>query len=222
MIILMKIVFNSCLLCTIALLFSCRGDDYHTQKMKELLQRYADAYDTTANFMSNRLKAAHYRRIDSMGQYKNIQDKTELKYQAAVESLRSGETEAAIRLFNELLRIFETDPDFSNTPKAKAHLREQLALCHLRLGEQQNCLLNHTSASCILPTRQAGFHQLEAGSREAIRLYSGLLDETPDRCDYRWLLNIAPHDAGRVSRAGRPTLAAARLALPFGLRDAAL
>ncbi len=66
-----------------------------------------------------------------------------------------------------------------------------MALSHLRLGEQQNCLLNHTSASCILPIQQAGFHELEDGSREAIRLYTGLLEEEPRRWDYRWLLNIA-------------------------------
>ena len=187
----MKVFFNACILLAIGLLSSCRGDDYHTQKMKDLLQNYADAYDTTANFMSNRLKAAHYRKLDSLGEYGSTQEKNDLKYKAAVESLRSGETEEAIRLFSELLEIFNTDPAFSNTPRAQAHLREQLALCHLRLGEQQNCLLNHTSASCILPIQQAGFHELEAGSREAIRLYTSLLEEEPTRWDYRWLLNIA-------------------------------
>jgi tetratricopeptide (TPR) repeat protein len=187
----MRFLSYASLLCIMMLLLSCRGDAYHTRKMKELLQNYAEAYDTTANFMSNRLKAAHFRQMDSLQQYNGTQGKTEIKYQAAVESLRAGETAEAIRLFNELLKIFETDPAFSNTPQVQTHLREQLALSHLRLGEQQNCLINHTSASCIMPIQQAGFHQLEDGSREAIGLYTGLLDEAPDRWDYRWLLNIA-------------------------------
>lgn len=187
----MKILFNAGICCLVALFFSCQGNDYHTSKMKELLQSYAEAYDTTANFMSNRLRATHYLMLDSLGRYNNIQEKTELKYQAAVESLRAGDTETAIILFNELLEIFNTNPTFANTPRVNTHLREQLALCHLRLGEQQNCIINHTSASCILPIQQAGFHELEAGSREAIRLYTGLLEEEPKRWDYRWLLNIA-------------------------------
>jgi len=40
--------------------------------MKELLQNYAEAYDTRANFMRNRLKAAHYRKPDNPKKYNNI------------------------------------------------------------------------------------------------------------------------------------------------------
>lgn len=187
----MKIVLNACLLISILLLISCQDDGFHTRKMKELLLQYADAYDTTANFMSNRKKAAYYRVLDSLAQNKSIEEKTDLKYQAAIESLRAGQTEEAIRLLNELSDIIRNDSLLSQSGALRIHLREQLALCYLRLGEQQNCLINHTSASCILPVQEAGFHRLQEGSREAVRLYTSLLEESPERWDYRWLLNIA-------------------------------
>ena len=43
-----------------------------------------------------------------------------------------------------------------------------LMLAYLRLGEQQNCLVNHTSDSCLFPIDEAGVHRIEGGSRLAI------------------------------------------------------
>ena len=40
-----------------------------------------------------------------------------------------------------------------------------VALCQLRLGEQANCLLNHSSESCILPIQPSAIHRDQRGSR---------------------------------------------------------
>ena len=50
-----------------------------------------------------------------------------------------------------------------------ANARRQLhlfeALCYMRIGEQENCLSNHTIASCLLPISKEGVHKLPRGSR---------------------------------------------------------
>lgn len=65
-----------------------------------------------------------------------------------------------------------------------------LALAYLRFGEQQNCLTNHTSQSCIIPLQKEGIHKLRVGSEKAIELYEVLNEKFPSY-QYRYLLNIA-------------------------------
>jgi hypothetical protein len=65
------------------------------------------------------------------------------------------------------------------------------AVCHLRLGEQENCLHNHNADSCLFPIRGGGVHQREEGSRGAIAVLQQLLDQQPGDLRARWLLNIA-------------------------------
>ena len=64
-------------------------------------------------------------------------------------------------------------------------------MCHLRLGELENCLSNHTSDSCIFPIGGSGVHLFQRGSRGAVAVLSGLLDEQPGNLAARWLLNVA-------------------------------
>jgi len=65
------------------------------------------------------------------------------------------------------------------------------ALCHLRLGEQQNCLLNHNGDSCLFPIQGGGVHLHPEGSREAVALLTQVLTDHPDDLEARWLINIA-------------------------------
>src|SRR5262249_48567452 len=66
-----------------------------------------------------------------------------------------------------------------------------LALAYLRMGEQENCLNNHTSDSCLLPIRGGGIHKLQRGSRGAIRYLTQILTANPNQYEALWLLNIA-------------------------------
>ena len=72
-----------------------------------------------------------------------------------------------------------------------------LAIAYIRLGEQENCLLNHTSSSCILPIAELGIHQKARGSEAAIDIIEKLLIETPDDLELTWLLNICYQTLGR-------------------------
>jgi len=173
-------------------MWGCREEPAtdNTKEMRRTLREYHRQYDTVANFIANRTRAAHFYRLDSLGKYRSRGEQLELKYQAGMEFLRAGQTKKAIDLFREVRRLTQEAPP-SRRGALDRHLREKLALCYLRLGEQENCLANHTSASCILPIRPAGYHTLPEGSRSAITLYTDLLEAFPERWDYRWLLNLA-------------------------------
>ncbi len=66
-----------------------------------------------------------------------------------------------------------------------------MAIAYMRLGERNNCMLNHTGSSCIFPIKDDGIHKIKTGSRKAIETYLALLQKNPGDLDSRWLLNIA-------------------------------
>ena len=103
------------------------------------------------------------------------------RYRKAITLLELGEEQKAINLLESLAR---NRPDDLQVAKS-------LALSYLRLGERSNCVVNHASASCIMPMKGAGIHMDERGSRKAIALYEDILSREPDDLETRWLLNIA-------------------------------
>jgi hypothetical protein len=66
-----------------------------------------------------------------------------------------------------------------------------IAIGHLRVGEQANCLARHNADSCLLPLQGEGQHRNQEGARAAIREYLDVLRQEPDDRSSRWLLNIA-------------------------------
>jgi hypothetical protein len=70
-------------------------------------------------------------------------------------------------------------------------LKDLQALTYLRLGEEENCIENPTSESCIIPIRGDGIHQITRGSENAIELYSELLESDFGTLNHQWLMNIA-------------------------------
>ena len=106
----------------------------------------------------------------------------------ATALLNGGDTEAAIEQLERLREDLGNASYLTRTGKA---LMELLGIAYLRLGEQQNCIANHTAASCILPFQPEALHQRPGGSRNALDVYTMLLDSY--RTDYpsRWLLNVA-------------------------------
>ncbi len=80
------------------------------------------------------------------------------------------------------------------------HLRLQLGMAWMRLGELQNCCQRHTADSCILPIRGEGLHTRPEGSRNAIRYFQEIIDTSGANDDEEsldteksalWLLNVA-------------------------------
>jgi hypothetical protein len=117
-------------------------------------------------------------------------EKARLFVEFSVELLRAGATQQAIENFRELKAGGEqqgADP----TKGLMKQLREYLAVCYIRLAEQQNCVAAHGPESCIIPIEGTGIHREKAGALRAIEALTSLLHDFPDDISYRWLLNVA-------------------------------
>lgn len=114
-----------------------------------------------------------------------------LQMQLTQQLLNAGLTEDALHANETVERLMQEN----HIPVEDEHILPPLlttrALCYLRLGEQENCLLNHNADSCLFPIEGGGVHKLERGSRGAITVLMQLLEKFPGDLRARWLLNIA-------------------------------
>ena len=108
----------------------------------------------------------------------------------ATELLLAGRSWEAIEEFTRL-DAFIKNSEVKFGSQTRSSVRHYLAIAYLRLGEQENCLTNHTIDSCLLPIRAAGVHKIQRGSRQAVKILTEQLIEFPDDLKARWLLNIA-------------------------------
>jgi len=110
--------------------------------------------------------------------------------QLALNRLRAGDSATALEEFEHAEQeAGRLGLDYS--PRQIEQLRVLRALCYLRMGEQENCLTNHTSQSCLVPIQSGGVHQLPRGSRGAITLLEEHLERDGSDLTAIWLLNLA-------------------------------
>ena len=88
-----------------------------------------------------------------------------------------------------LAKLFQIRND--KTDKLSKKIEENLALSYLRLGERNNCVNNHSSASCIFPIQGKGIYTDPYASQKAIEIYQDILKSDSGDLASRWLLNIA-------------------------------
>ncbi len=123
-------------------------------------------------------------------------DKVNFSVMYGFEELKAGNTASAINIFQEVLKM--VDPmQIPGKEQTVLEMKKLLALAALRLGEQENCILNHTIASCIIPIAKEGQHQKTEGSAMAMDIYQEILRSTPDDLTSRYLLNIAAMTLGK-------------------------
>ena len=99
--------------------------------------------------------------------------------------LKLGREEEAVSTFESIIQRIGLSN--SNSPE----VLRSTAISYMRLGERQNCIVNHSTESCIMPIRNSGIHIKQAGSKKAIEIYELLLKNNPMDYESRWLLNIA-------------------------------
>ncbi|MBT5928387.1 MAG: CRTAC1 family protein [Verrucomicrobia bacterium] len=165
-----------------------------TESMKKLLATLAGKANP---IRSTYLSDARVRMFQiQLQRAKSDKDRVALLNHYAEELLNAGQSDEALKQFNLWETLAEkTKPELY---AANRQLLMQLkALCHLRIGEQENCLHNHTTESCLLPIRGSGVHQLSRGSEGAIQQLEGILREFPKDLSSKWLLNIAYMTLGR-------------------------
>jgi hypothetical protein len=112
-----------------------------------------------------------------------------LRMELANQLLLSGRTEDAIVEVERIIKDADTAKSYKGPDKRQ--LSNFQALCYFRLGEEQNCIMDHNGQSCIFPIREKGVYRLKNPTRKAIQLYTDLLYQDSSDLGSRWLLNIA-------------------------------
>ncbi|HEY9486812.1 MAG TPA: VCBS repeat-containing protein, partial [Chryseosolibacter sp.] len=159
----------------------------HPSSHEEMIQLLHDAREKYNHFDNYYASAARVRHFDSVvANASSEQDKMIYTYDLARALVSLGREPEAILLLEEEVRKIDRE-GIQGMTKLKA----LMALAHLRDGERNNCITNHSAETCILPIRGSGIHENESGSRNAIRIYQELLRTYPDNLEYRWLMNIA-------------------------------
>lgn len=165
-----------------------------TRQMAERLEQITQGLDPAQNQFLNRARA------DMLGRQlgdllklpldeRTAKERVNLQLKFGVELLNAGRSEESLRNFNELEDFLKKLDSWE--VKQRILVRGWQALAHLRLGEQENCLSNHNSDSCLMPIRDRGVHIAQRGSRNAIGALTNLLADAPKDMRARWLLNLA-------------------------------
>ena len=162
-----------------------------TRRMAALLQQINQKADPMNNPFRSMEQVAKLREI--IARTTDVGQLFNLKMQLVLNLLQIGQNEDALQVNEALLAELRqyASEDNSDLWRLLGQLMTMNAVCHLRMGEQANCLLNHNGDSCLFPIQGGGVHVLQRGSRDAIVLLSELLGKFPGDLRARWLLNIA-------------------------------
>jgi VCBS repeat protein/ASPIC/UnbV protein len=159
-----------------------------TRRMAELLRRIARDADPMRNAFRNSERLAVLRSVlDSTTDPKS---RAKVMVQISDELLQSGNPAEALKMTDAVESLLKENhiPAEENLQYTFLSFR---ALCHLRLGELENCCANHNADSCLFPIHGMGIHSIQRGSRAAIEVLSELLARFPSDLRARWMLNIA-------------------------------
>jgi hypothetical protein len=128
--------------------------------------------------------------LKSLPSATNWQKRVMIELELATQLLQAGRTEAALKEFQVVEdTLARAGGRFDEGGRNKLRMGKAIAL--LRLGEQENCQLNHNAESCLFPLRPGAYHQIPRGSRGAIALFTEQLKAYPQDLTARWLLNLA-------------------------------
>lgn len=106
------------------------------------------------------------------------------------ELLRAGDSAEAVIEMEAALSLLEKSQAMIS-PDLLQQVRYQVAIAHLRDGENANCVHCINGERCLFPIVGAGVHEKPEGSRLAAGLLEKVLDTDPNDVKSRWLLNIA-------------------------------
>ncbi|PQJ35093.1 hypothetical protein BSZ35_11225 [Salinibacter sp. 10B] len=165
-----------------------------TEKMRAVLTALNErAYEHPMDYfhLNGRRAEVLKRRLDTASSRQRMR----LRYRYAHELLYAGDVEASLQALNTLIQ--EANLRLPQVSQQSRPIFNLLGFAYLRLGEQQNCIKNHSAGSCILPIRGAGVHTDPEGSRNAIQIYRHIARRFPRDLQSRWLLNIAHMTLGQ-------------------------
>ncbi|MCF0060661.1 CRTAC1 family protein [Dyadobacter chenwenxiniae] len=164
------------------------------EKMLQLLQ---DSKARVFNYQNNFSPEAQLAYLDSC--IKTIPETEQgqlfkLNHFKANVLVQLGNAKEAITILKKLER--DPNPIYRHIGIIR-RVKDDLAVAYLRLGEQTNCITNHSIDACILPIKNGGVHRDMGGSKGTIGIYKRLLAERPDDLEALWLLNVAYMTLGK-------------------------
>ena len=118
--------------------------------MATVLARLVQRADPIANIYLNQARVEGLSSL--MGQPMSVGKRLNMRLRIAQEQVRAGDLRAGIEEMQSVLAAVEA----GRVPATEGFiymLHDQIAIAYLRLGEQENCLRNHTTNSCLLPIR---------------------------------------------------------------------
>lgn len=121
----------------------------------------------------------------------NQESKFKLRYKRNLEYLNAGYTKKGIKSIQESIDLLSRRNANAIPKEVWKLVYKNLGIGYLRLGEQQNCIRQHSSQSCIMPIKGGGIHDIKKGSRKAIQTFKKLLKQFPNDYEAKWLLNLA-------------------------------
>jgi hypothetical protein len=121
-----------------------------TLKMIALLQQIIRSPEVLSSPFQNDLIVQRIE--DSITKSTNSAQQLSLRIQYANQLLQAGRNTDSLREFERVITTLNAQ-QLEMSPQGKFLMRVQRAMAYLRLGEQENCLLNHTSESCLVPSR---------------------------------------------------------------------
>lgn len=195
----MEIRLSSLLIVLSFIVFGCSEKEpdpfVNNQQMVDLLnERHFAISPTDITYYFNAERA---RALDSIRHnYPEFSDEhISHSYWYFRETLNAGDTEKSIELINTFFDDLKAN-EKELSQQWNYFYQRLLALSYIRLGEQENCQINHSSSSCILPISNDGVHQLTGGSTKAIEIIEPLLKDYPEDLELVWLLNICYQTLG--------------------------
>ena len=129
---------------------------------------------------------------------KNKRLYVDIRLQIGRVLLQLGRTDKALK---ELLPLYDIAK--SQASPYASPISFLLGLTYLTVAEDQNCVSNHTSESCLLPIRGSGIHANKEPAQKAM-VYFGETLKIEEDVRAMWLLNISAMAAGEYP-GGVPT-----------------
>ena len=172
---------------TALFLLGCNSNNESDRMRMELANIYAHALENPMKYYHMNKERVKW--MNKKGRYVPPERKITHRYYLSQELLRSGQTEAAISELTSILSELRARPDMLNS--LTRPIFDELALAYLRLGEEINCIKNHSGKSCIVPVIGDGIQTSQENTKRAIEIYQAILEKYPKDLGSRWLLNIA-------------------------------
>jgi tetratricopeptide (TPR) repeat protein len=157
--------------------------EYHQSSHEAMIALLSDMNkrnNSLGNGFNPEVKLAH---VDSLLKIKDNEHDPGLLNAKAALALKVGKEEESVATYKDLL----TRVDYMSMERTMP----DVAIAYMRLGERNNCMLNHNGSSCIFPIKDGGVHKIQTGSKKAIEVYEGILTAHPEDLESKWLLNIA-------------------------------